>query len=99
MQDKTISLKLYITGQTSRSEQAISNLNRLCESYWTDQYTLQIIDALEQPHLAEEDGIVATPTLIKIAPPPMRRIIGDLSETQKVLAGLGLPQKSQNAYK
>jgi circadian clock protein KaiB len=92
MKDKNVSLKLYITGQTSRSEQAISNLNRLCESHWPDQYTVRIIDVLEQPHLAEEDGIVATPTLIKTAPPPMRRIIGDLSETQKVLAGLGLPK-------
>ena len=90
MNDKRISLKLYVTGQTPRSEQAIANLNRLCEARWPDQYTLDIIDVLEQPHLAEEDGIVATPTLIKTAPRPTRRIIGDLSETQKVLNGLGL---------
>ncbi len=90
MKNRRIALKLYITGQTPRSEQAIYNLNRLCEARWPDEYDLDIIDVLEQPHLAEKDGIVATPTLIKTTPPPIRRIIGDLSETQKVLNGLGL---------
>ncbi|MGC9400219.1 MAG: circadian clock KaiB family protein [Anaerolineae bacterium] len=96
MKDKLVSLKLYITGQTSRSEQAIVNLRRLCETYWADDYTIDIIDVLEQPRLAEENGIVATPTLIKVAPPPVRRLIGDLSATRKVLVGLGLRWNADN---
>lgn len=83
-------LTLYITGQTPRSEQAITNLRRVCETALKGQYELFIVDVLEQPNLAEDEKILATPTLVKEVPPPTRRIIGDLSDTQQVLIGLGL---------
>ncbi|WKZ31942.1 MAG: circadian clock protein KaiB [Thermodesulfobacteriota bacterium] len=85
-----IKLKLYITGKTSRSQKAISNLQDICSEELKDNYLLQIIDVLEQPQLAEDEKILATPTLIKELPPPLRRIIGDLSNTEKVLLGLDL---------
>ncbi|MBN8544709.1 MAG: circadian clock KaiB family protein [Ignavibacteria bacterium] len=81
-------LKLYITGKTTRSEQAVSNLKNLCKSKFNDEYELLIIDVLDSPELAEQDQVLATPTLIKILPLPVRRIIGDLTDTQKVLLGL-----------
>lgn len=83
-------LTLYITGQTPRSEHAIANLRRICEKELANQYELTIIDVLENPSLAEEAKILATPTLVKELPPPLRRIIGDLSNTSKVLLGLDL---------
>ncbi len=67
---------------------AIANLNRICKDQLADAYRLEIIDVLKQPELAEADRILATPTLIKELPPPLRRIIGDLSDTEKVLVGL-----------
>ncbi len=89
MTDKVL-LKLYITGHTPRSEQAIANLRRICEEKLRDQYDLDIIDILDQPDLAEQEKILATPTLIRLAPPPVRRLIGDLSDTEKVMMGLSL---------
>jgi circadian clock protein KaiB len=83
-------LKLYITGRTPRSEVAISNLRKLCEQDLSGQYEMIIIDVLERPQLAEDEKIIATPTLIKELPPPLRRIIGDLSDKEKVLLGLDL---------
>ena len=84
-------LKLYITGNTSRSERAVANLRNICEQRLNDAYEMIVIDVLERPQLAEEDRIIATPTLIKELPPPMRRMIGDLSDTEKVLLGLDVP--------
>ena len=86
----TYVLKLYVTGQTLRSERAIANLRRICETELHNQYQLVIIDILERPRLAEEEKIIATPTLIKELPPPLRRIIGDLSDSMEVLIGLDL---------
>ncbi|MBF0283170.1 MAG: circadian clock protein KaiB [Magnetococcales bacterium] len=83
-------LKLYITGHTPRSEQAILNLRRICEEDLSGHYEMTVIDVLEHPGLAEDEKILATPTLIKALPPPLRRIIGDLSNTDKVLLGLDL---------
>jgi circadian clock protein KaiB len=83
-------LKLYVTGKTSRSENAIRNLRQLCDEHLAGKYEIDIIDILEQPQLAEDDRILATPTLIKDLPPPLRRLIGDLSEKEKVLIGLDL---------
>lgn len=83
-------LKLNITGKTSRSEMAITNLRNICKMKFNDEYELMIIDVLDNPDLAEQDKIMATPTLIKVLPPPIRKIIGDLSDTQKVLLGLDL---------
>ncbi|NGZ29580.1 MAG: circadian clock protein KaiB [Magnetococcales bacterium] len=83
-------LKLYITGHTSRSERAINNLRRMCQEELGGKYEMRVIDILEQPQLAEDEKILATPTLIKALPPPLRRIIGDLSDTERVLLGLDL---------
>ena len=83
-------LKLYVTGKTPRSERAIANLRRICDTDLNHQYELTIIDVLERPHLAEDEKILATPTLVKELPPPLRRIIGDLSEKESVLIGLDL---------
>jgi len=83
-------LRLYITGKTPKSERAIANLKELCEKELKGIYVLQIIDVLESPQLAEDEKILATPTLIKDLPPPLKRIIGDLSNSERVLLGLDL---------
>ena len=83
-------LRLYVTGKTSKSERAIANLDEICEKELKGLYELEIIDVLESPQLAEDEKILATPTLIKDLPPPLRRIIGDLSDKDKVLLGLEL---------
>ncbi len=87
-------LKLYVTGKTPRSERAIANLRRICQEDLQDQYELSIIDVLERPQLAEEEKILATPTLTKELPPPLRKIIGDLSDIEKVLLGLDLQSRT-----
>ncbi|MBD3224853.1 MAG: circadian clock protein KaiB [Caldithrix sp.] len=89
-------LKLYITGKTSRSETAIANLKEICDKELAGQYELNVIDVLDSPQLAEDDKILATPTLIKSLPPPSRRIIGDLSDKEKVLLGLDLHTKKKS---
>ena len=83
-------LRLYVTGKTLRSERAIANLRRVCEGELGGKYAMQVVDVLENPQLAEDEKILATPTLIKAIPPPLRRIIGDLSDEEKVLLGLDL---------
>lgn len=83
-------LKLYITGQTPKSERAIDNIRRICEEELEGRYKLAIVDVLERPQLAEKKKILATPTLVKELPPPLSRVIGDLSDTEKVLIGLDL---------
>ena len=81
-------LKLYVTGSSPRAQVAIANLRRICEQELNGAYELEIIDVLEHPQVAEDAQILATPTLIKQLPPPLRRVIGDLSDTEKVLLGL-----------
>jgi circadian clock protein KaiB len=83
-------LKLFVTGQTPRARRAIDNLSRLCEERLRGQYEIIVVDVLEDPQLAEDERVFATPTLIKLLPPPLRRIIGDLSDSEKVLMGLDL---------
>jgi len=83
-------LKLYVTSETANSQTVIKNLNDILEREPKDLYTLDVIDVLENPQAAEEDKILATPTLIKISPEPARRIIGDLSDKERVLLGLDL---------
>ena len=90
-------LKLYVTGRTPRSEQAISNLRRICDEDLEGHYELTIIDVLERPQLAEDEKILATPLLIKELPPPLRRIIGDLSKKESVLLGLDLRSENSRA--
>ncbi len=81
-------LKLYVTGTSPRTQVAIDNLNRICKQDLDGRYELEIIDVLEHPQRAEDEKILATPTLIKQLPPPLRRVIGDLSDKDKVLLGL-----------
>lgn len=90
-------LKLYVTGNTPRAERAIENLRRICEVDLGGRYAMVVIDVLERPMLAEDEHILATPTLIKHLPPPLRRIIGDLSDTEKVLLGLNLSPAPANS--
>ncbi|GBF80869.1 circadian clock KaiB family protein [Aphanothece sacrum] len=87
-------LRLYITGNSIYSRRAITNLLRICHEELRDQYSVEIIDVLEDPQKAEQEKILVTPTLIKQLPPPLQRIIGDMSNTEKVLLGLDLiPQE------
>ena len=83
-------LKLFVTGHTPKSATAIASLYQICDEQLAGQYEIIVIDVLEQPQLAEEAKILATPTLIKQSPPPARRVIGDLSDAQRVVQGLGL---------
>ncbi len=83
-------LRLYIAGQTPKSLLAIKNLTRICEELLSDRYQLEVIDLYQQPQLGQGDQIIAVPTLIKHLPEPMRRIIGDLSNKEKVIVGLDL---------
>jgi circadian clock protein KaiB len=83
-------LRLYVAGQTPKSLAAFANLKRVCEEHLAGQYTIEVIDLLVNPQLARGDQIVAIPTLVRKLPEPMRRIIGDLSNTERVLVGLQL---------
>lgn len=84
-------LKIYVTGQNARSQRAVSTLRQICEACLPDCHTVAVIDVLEQPRLAREQRILATPTVVKEGPPPICRIVGDLSQTRSLLLGLGLP--------
>lgn len=87
-------LKLYVAGQSPKSVKAIANMTRICEEELQGEYDLEVIDLHQQPQLAQVDQIIAIPTLIKKLPHPLRRIIGDLSDTESVLVGLDIKQKS-----
>ena len=83
-------LRLYVTGLTQRSTRAVETVRAICETHLHGRYELEVIDVYQQPELARQEQIVAAPTLIKSLPLPLRRIIGDLSNTEKVLVGLNL---------
>lgn len=83
-------LRLYVAGQTPKSLAAIANLKKLCESNLAGRYTIDVVDLLVTPQLAAGDQIVALPTLVRRLPPPLKRVIGDLSNTEKVLVGLDI---------
>jgi len=85
-----IELRLYIAGQTPKSVAALKNLKRICEEHMPDTYELKVIDLVKQPQLARGDQIVAVPTVVKNLPVPIRKLIGDLSDTERVLVGLDL---------
>lgn len=86
-------LKLYITGATPRSTKAIVNIRQICEEHLKGRYKLEIIDIFQQPVLAKGEQIIAAPTLIKKLPLPLRRFIGDMSDTERILLGLDLRPK------
>jgi circadian clock protein KaiB len=83
-------MRLYVAGQTPKSLRALANLKRICEEHLAGKYHIEIIDLLENPQLASTDQILAIPTLIRKLPEPMRKIIGDLSNVERVLVGLDL---------
>ncbi len=83
-------LRLYVAGQTARSLKAFENLKRICEEHLSGKYQIEVIDLLKNPQLAKGDQILAIPTLVRKLPEPVRKIIGDLSNTERVLVGLDL---------
>ncbi len=83
-------LRLYVAGQTPKSIAAFANLKKICEEHLKGQYTIEVIDLLENPKLAKGDQILAIPTLVRKLPVPLRKIIGDLSNTERVLVGLNI---------
>jgi circadian clock protein KaiB len=88
--DKAWELKLYVAGKTEKSVTALKNLKHYCEEHLKGEYHLEVIDLLEKPQLAEGDQIFAIPTLVRKVPVPIRKIIGDLSNEEKVLVGLNI---------
>lgn len=90
MADPTWELKLYVAGKTPKSLTALKNLKKICEEHLEGKYRIEIIDLLKKPQLAEGDQIFAVPTLVRKVPVPMRKIIGDLSDQEKVLVGLNI---------
>lgn len=88
--DQQYVLKLYVTGHTPRSIQAIASIRAICEEYLHGRYQLQVIDIYQHPQLAEGEQIIAAPTLIRLLPLPLRKLVGDMSNEEKVLLGLDL---------
>ncbi len=89
-------LRLYVAGQTPRSLQAYVNLKRICEEHLAGSYQIEVVDLLKNPQLSKGDQILAIPTLVRKLPEPVRKIIGDLSDTERVLVGLDLRPKAKN---
>ena len=89
-------LRLYVTGSTGRSLRAVYNLRKLCEEHLPDDYDLEVIDIYEHPEAAREEQIIAAPTLVKKLPMPIRRFVGDMSNTKKILVGLDLYKRQDN---
>jgi circadian clock protein KaiB len=86
-------LKLYVAGMTANSQRAIENVQKICEEHMQGRFELEIVDIYQQPIFAKEGNIVAASTLVKELPPPLRKFIGDLSQTERILAGLDLRKK------
>jgi len=91
--EKTYELRLYVAGQTPKSVAAFANLKKICEEHLAGRYHIEVIDLLKQPQLARGDQILAIPTLVRKLPEPIRKIIGDLSNTERVLVGLNLREE------
>lgn len=85
-------LRLYVAGETQRSLTAFANLKRICEEHLPNRYSIEVVDLLKQPHLAQSDQIVALPTLVRKLPAPIRRVIGDLSNHDRVMVGMDLSE-------
>jgi len=93
--EKVYILRLYVAGQTRKSLAAFANLKKICEEHLAGRYKIEVIDLRENPQLAKGDQILAIPTLVRQLPPPLKKIIGDLSNTEKVLVGLDLLPANQ----
>jgi len=88
--DERWNLKLYVAGKTPRCLAAFANLKKICDEHLAGKYTIEVVDLREDPQLAKGDQIIAIPTLVRRLPPPIRKIIGDLSDSERVLVGLDL---------
>ena len=88
-------LRLYVTGSSARSLRAVYNLKKLCEEHLPDDYDLEVIDIYKHPEAAREEQIIAAPTLVKKLPTPLRKFVGDLSNTQKILIGLDIYKRQE----
>lgn len=91
---KTYELRLYVAGQTPKSLAAFANLKKICEEHLAGQYSIEVIDLLKHPQLASGDQILAIPTLVRKLPEPIKKIIGDLSNTERVLVGLDIREQA-----
>jgi circadian clock protein KaiB len=91
-----VELRLYIAGQTRKSIAALTNLRRICEEHLAGRYRVEVIDLMENPQQAQRDQILAIPTLVRRLPEPIRRIIGDLSDSERVLVGLEVEPKPRD---
>ena len=91
--EKTWELRLYVAGQTPKSLAAFANLKKICEEHLAGKYHIEVIDLIKKPQLASGDQILAIPTLVRKLPEPIRKIIGDLSDTERVLVGLNLREQ------
>jgi len=89
-------LRLYVAGQSARSLAALANLNRICEEHLGGRYRIEVIDLLERPQLAQGDQILALPTLVRRLPEPIRKLVGDLSDTERTLVGLDLRPRQES---
>jgi circadian clock protein KaiB len=92
--EKAWNLRLYVAGQTPKSIAALANLKKICQEHLADQYQIEVIDLVRNPQLARRDQILAIPTLVRSLPPPLKKIIGDLSNVEKVLVGLDVRERN-----
>jgi circadian clock protein KaiB len=95
MADELFELRLYVAGQTPKAVRAFANLRKICDEHLEGRYTIEVIDLLENPALGQGDQILALPTLVRRLPTPIKKIIGDLSNTERVLVGLDLRERGE----
>ena len=98
MVDETFELRLYVAGQTPKAQRAFANLRKICDEHLAGRYTIEVVDLLEDPQLGKGDQILALPTLVRRLPAPIKKIIGDLSNTERVLVGLDLRQRQKGLH-
>jgi circadian clock protein KaiB len=98
MTEETFELRLYIAGQTPKAVRAFANLRKICDEHLAGRYSIEVIDLLEDPQLGRGDQILALPTLVRRLPAPIKKIIGDLSNTERVLVGLDLRQRQKGLH-
>jgi circadian clock protein KaiB len=98
MVDEIFDLRLYVAGQTPKAVRAFANLRKICDDHLAGRYRIEVIDLLEDPRLGRGDQILALPTLVRRLPHPIKKIIGDLSNTERVLVGLDLRQRQKGVH-
>jgi len=98
MVDETFELRLYVAGQSPKAQRAFANLRKICDEHLAGRYSIEVIDLLEDPQLGRGDQILALPTLVRRLPAPIKKIIGDLSNTERVLVGLDLRQRQKGLH-